>query len=578
MGNDIFEALGLDRNPFSMAADTDGYFHTDTTKQIQDEIAFGILSRKGFLLLTGEVGVGKTSLLYQLLRRLEPENLVTSWIFNTMLNKEELLHAIARDYGIEAPKTANVAQLIDLLQAFLVEQNAKDRNCAIIVDEAHNLSLPAMEALRMLSNLEVSGKKLVQILLVGQPELKERLDEQKLRQLRSRISIFKDLREFTREESGQYVNYKLASAKSQFRLGKPALKVLYMATHGNTRMINLVMERALYAAVAFGERDLTPKVLKAAVAEIATCQVEVAQRLARKGRIVRRVVSAAACALFIVGALFPSIPMEHGSVSPAGFVTAKIMALTPADDPAPVQKMDASDAVAALQAQAGDTNSMKADAPADAKAEVAPKTAAKPAPEEPRLVASIAETGGDAGKSANNTLTHSSKIETSLDKAQKGSESPKVLPGYIEFLKPIGLESLGPKFAKAVDLKQIDVIEEVLPGGVQALKLDRLPANSDIEFTAFPWKKTVGENPSWLVLWRAPFAIKDFYYGYRNEDILTLQRMLKRLGYYWGPDDGMVGPVTWRAINGFQKDMKLKRTMWPDPETVFWLNVMSKQS
>lgn len=71
--------------------------------------------------------------------------------------------------------------------------------------------------------------------------------------------------------------------------------------------------------------------------------------------------------------------------------------------------------------------------------------------------------------------------------------------------------------------------------------------------------------------------MKDFYYGYRHEDILVLQRMLKKLGYYWGPDDGMVGPVTWRAINSFQKDMKLKRTMWPDPETVFWLNVMSKQ-
>ena len=85
-----------------------------------------------------------------------------------MLNKEELLLAIARDFGLDAPKTANVAQLIELLQHFLVEQNASEKNCAIIVDEAHNLSLPALEALRMLSNLEAKGRKLVQILLVGQ--------------------------------------------------------------------------------------------------------------------------------------------------------------------------------------------------------------------------------------------------------------------------------------------------------------------------------------------------------------------------------------------------------------------------
>lgn len=158
MTKDIFEALGLDKNPFSMAADTEGYFHTDATKQILDELAFGILSRKGFLLLTGEVGVGKTSLLYQLLKRLEDERLVTSWIFNTMLNKEELLLAIARDFSLDPPKTANVAQLIEILQAYLVEQNAQNNNCAIIVDEAHNLSLPALEALRMLSNLEAGGR------------------------------------------------------------------------------------------------------------------------------------------------------------------------------------------------------------------------------------------------------------------------------------------------------------------------------------------------------------------------------------------------------------------------------------
>ncbi|WP_461210034.1 AAA family ATPase [Desulfocurvus sp. DL9XJH121] len=664
MTTDIFEALGLDRNPFSMAADTQGYFHTDTTKQILDELSFGILSRKGFLLLTGEVGVGKTSLLYQLLRRLEHENLVTSWIFNTMLNKEELLHAIARDFGLDAPKSANVAQLIDLLQGYLVEQNAQDKNCAIIVDEAHNLSLPAMEALRMLSNLEVSGRKLVQILLVGQPELKERLDEQKLRQLRSRISIFKDLRAFDLEETGRYVNFKLSSASSQFRLTGAPLKLLFRATCGNTRMINLIMERALYAAVAFGESDFTVKVLRAAVAEIATCQIEVAERMGKGGRLFRYVAVAAGVLLLFAAAFAPYIPGQDGLRSPVALVAAKVSAMRAnaaldevreqarAEAMAKVaaevraETLKKAEAEARAEAEAGALadaqrraeEKAKAEAEAEAKRKAAEKAKAeaeierqaaekaKAEADAERRAAEKAKAEADAERkaaekaeadarakrraaqqavaekqdtripSASNasgaqaaagpsngpenrkvSLTTGPKIATSLDTTTKMPSGAGYDPSYYAFLKPVGLEASVDAFARAVAEKKIGVFEEVLPGGVQALKLDRLPAEKKIPFSAFPWKKTVDENPAWIVLWRPPFVIKDFYYGYRHEDILALQMMLKKLGYYWGPDDGMVGPVTWRAINSFQKDMKLKRTMWPDPETVFWLNVMSRQ-
>lgn len=577
MTSDIFEALGLDRNPFSMAADTEGYFHTDATKQILDELAFGILSRKGFLLLAGEVGVGKTSLLYQLLRRLEGENLVTSWIFNTMLNKEELLHAIAKDYGLDAPKSANVAQLIDILQGFLVEQNSQDKNCAIIVDEAHNLSLPAMEALRMLSNLEVSGRKLVQILLVGQPELKERLDEQKLRQLRSRISIFRELEAFDPDATGRYVNYKLSSAKSQFRIGGASLKLLYKATEGNTRMINLIMERALYAAVAFGESELTVKVLNAAIAEIASCQIEVAERMGRSRKRVKSFALVATAVLVVAAVVVPYVPSDGGAVSPAGLVVHKVQqAMQKSPEPVVVTKEKTVEAPAVEKktdaepvAQNAERESAPA-APAETESESAQKSVEE-AVEKPTVLAS------KGLESQKVSLTGEVKAATSSVEKETVKSVESFPDTYYNFLKPMGLETKVADFAAAVDSGKIDRLEEVLPGGVQALKLDRLPAKRVVSFTAFPWKKTVNDNPAWLALWHPPFVVKDFYYGYRHEDILVLQRMLKKLGYYWGPDDGMVGPVTWRAINSFQKDMKLKRTMWPDPETVFWLNVMSKQ-
>lgn len=562
MTHDIFQALGLDKNPFSMAADTDGYFHTAATKQILDELAFGILSRKGFLLLTGEVGVGKTSLLYQLLRRLEGEQLETAWIFNTMLNKEELLLAITRDFGIDAPRTANVAGLVDMLQQYLVERNAENKNCAIIVDEAHNLSLPAMEALRMLSNLELQGRKLVQVLLVGQPELKARLDEPKLRQLRSRITIYKELLPFDVDETGRYVNYKLSSASSQFRLSGPPLKVLYRATCGNTRMINLVMERALYASVAFGEKELTVRALDAAVAEIATCQVEVAERIAGYRRRKRMLATAAGVALVVGLAFAPIIPASGGSMSVIRLASTAVGGMSGRVETVSAPVEAASSAVAVLPAV-----QKPADVP-DAKSDVEleTKTSVKAAelPLQDKL-------GSDVQMAAIDTSARAEEAKG------KGTTSPAYPTEYREFLDRAGLEELLPALHKAVAQRKIGILEEVVPEGKQVLKLERLPAQPGIPFASFPWKKLVREEPAWLVVWEPPLVVKDFYYGYRNPDILTLQKMLKRLGYYWGPDDGMVGPVTWRAINGFQKDMKLKRTMWPDPETVFWLTVMSKK-
>lgn len=549
MTKDIFESLGLDKNPFSMAADTEGYFHTDATKQILDELAFGILSRKGFLLLSGEVGVGKTSLLYQLLKRLEDENLVTSWIFNTMLNKEELLLAIARDFSLDPPKTANVAQLIEILQTYLVEQNASNMNCAIIVDEAHNLSLPALEALRMLSNLEAGGRKLVQILLVGQPELKARLDEPKLRQLRSRITIYRELAPFSPEETERYVNFKLSSASSQFRLAKNPAKAVYRATLGNTRMINLIMERALYAAVAYGDRDLSMRAVKAAVAEIATCQVEVADRLCAQRRRAQFWAGAAAAAVLLALALAPLAPTSQGRVSLASLAVDQFMpaARQPA---APVQG-------AAEVKPANETIVAAVD---------------KAAVEEP---AEVAKAASSNAKEFGNALTQAVKNETNTEDAQK-EEQPRGYPkAYREFLEGVGLASMLDVFGSAVEGKSLDAFKRALPSQVQLLEFERLPTEGKAAYASFPWKQHVGAGPAWIVAWRPPLAIKDFYYGYRSPDILEMQRMLKKLGYYWGADDGMVGPVTWRAINEFQKDMKLRRTMWPDPETVFWLVMVS---
>lgn len=254
-------------------------------------------------MLVGEVGVGKTSLLYQFLHSLEGEKLATAWVFNTLLDRKELLLAIARDFGLKVDDRINLARLIEALHNFLLDRYANGFNCAIIVDEAHNLSPETLEALRMLSNLEQEGEKLVQILLVGQPELKEKLDQPNLRQLRSRVGIFLTMDSLNKEETARYVQYKLASVGAEIPVAANAAARLWKATGGNSRMVNLVMERALYGLVAYGASEVDRKIMDEALTEIASYQIEVAARLGMSKR-TRQCVwfGAAATILVLLGA------------------------------------------------------------------------------------------------------------------------------------------------------------------------------------------------------------------------------------------------------------------------------------
>jgi hypothetical protein len=296
------------------------------------------------------------------------------------------------------------------------------------------------------------------------------------------------------------------------------------------------MERALYAAVAFGDRDLSVRALRAAASEIATCQVEVAERLNKKNKVFRVAGAAFAAVVVLLLLTVPYIPSEAGPRSVIRVV------------------------VGSLQKDRPDTIETAEEKPVQ---EEAPKVASKSKPSK------------NIVKNEQASLTKPEESESKITPAQEAKrEYPQE---YKAFLAEAGLTELLPEFAEAVESKKIGVFEQALPNEYQILRLDKLPSETDIEYAAFAWKTHTQDGPSWLTVWRPGIRVQDFYYGYKSEDILALQLRLKKLGYYWGANDGMVGPVTWRAINGFQKDMKLKRTMWPDPETIFWLTVMSEQ-
>ncbi len=332
MLEDILSYFGMSHNPFPVALDPKNYYQTESTKIFLEELLHGIESRKGFLVLVGEVGVGKTSLSLQLLKLLEEKKVPTSWVFNTVFTKEELLFSVARDWGMEPPDDIPFPRLVEAIHHYLLDQNKAGHNCVIIVDEAHNLDATSLEALRMLSNLEFDGRKLVQILLIGQQELHLFLEEPRMRQLLSRVAIFLEHPTLTKPEVKSYVDFKLAKADSQLRLDGRALDRLWESSQGNLRQMNLIMERALYACIALRESSLSSRVLDLAVRDVASCNRLVRKRV-QEGRIKRLALwygLPAILTLILALAFFLS---RGGSKAPAAAETAPAEA-APAAAPA----------------------------------------------------------------------------------------------------------------------------------------------------------------------------------------------------------------------------------------------------
>lgn len=259
--------LRLTRSPFPPTPDAEGYFHTPALERELAEAAHCLLARKGFVLMTGEVGMGKSTFLRRLLDAVEREGAIASVVFNTFLQGPELLAAILRDFGIEAG--ADAAGNISRLNSFLVRRWQDDTTCVVVIDDAQNLSLESLELLRLLSSLESGQEKLLQIVLAGQPELDEQLGRHEIRQLTSRIVKHIRMQPLDAGESERYVEFRLAvaGASGRIRLTPAAHATLYRRSQGNPRRIHLIMDRCLYGIVARGTAQVDAGLVRIAAAE-----------------------------------------------------------------------------------------------------------------------------------------------------------------------------------------------------------------------------------------------------------------------------------------------------------------------
>lgn len=239
--------FGLTEFPFNVTPDPRFIYFTRHHHEALSALLYGVESRRGFIQITGEIGAGKTMLCRTLMEKVG-EKVHSALVFNPKLSEFEILQVIVEDFGI-TPKGKKKKDYFDALNQFLLQELAKGANAIVIIDEAQLLSPRALEQIRLLSNLETATQKLLQIILVGQPELKDLLIRKDLKQLRQRIAIRYHLPEMSREETGGYIAHRLQVAGSQTNyFTEEAMDMIYQLSSGIPRIINVLADRAMLAA------------------------------------------------------------------------------------------------------------------------------------------------------------------------------------------------------------------------------------------------------------------------------------------------------------------------------------------
>jgi general secretion pathway protein A len=308
---------GFTKRPFGLTPDPNFLYLTSGHRDALAQLTYGVEEKKGFILLTGEVGTGKTTLLRTLLSRLPPSTAV-AYVVNSTLSFDELLEYLLADLGV--PKSGpRQAQRLMALYHFLIEQQRAGSNNVLILDEAQNLDLQALEQIRLLSNFETTSEKLVQIVLAGQPELRRRLALPELRQLRQRIALRCTIQPMTPDETRGYIAERLRAAGGSPRLfTADAVQMIITSSRGVPRVVNILCDHCLLAGYANDARHIDAAIARLAIEYFD----EQEDRPAAEGWVTkrRRVVGAAAvlaAAVVSAGAAVMARDSQEGSLTGA---------------------------------------------------------------------------------------------------------------------------------------------------------------------------------------------------------------------------------------------------------------------
>jgi general secretion pathway protein A len=318
---------GLREKPFALSPNPRYLYLSESHREALAHLLYGIEQGEGFIAITGEVGTGKTTLCRTLLERLGPATDV-AFLFNPSRSGMELLQTICQEFGLPVEGLTR-RELHDQLNRFLVERKTAGRRVLLIVDEAQNLSHGTLEQIRLLSNLETSSEKLIQILLLGQPELDAKIDSHRLRQLRQRISVRWMLKPLSARDTQRYVLYRMqvAAGMSRDLFSQAALRRVHRYTRGTPRLINVLCDRALLLGYAEGEGKISARTVREAAREIPDA------RRWRAAGLWRWAAAAAVVAVVVAGGVLgwrwhQGVPILPGAIERA--LSATTMSAAPA--------------------------------------------------------------------------------------------------------------------------------------------------------------------------------------------------------------------------------------------------------
>jgi type II secretory pathway predicted ATPase ExeA len=314
------EHFGLSEVPFRITPHTEFFFSGANRGATLEALVYIVTHDDGIIKVTGEVGSGKTMLCRVLMERL-PANVVIVYLANPSLSRDDILFAIADDLDLKVPDGARTSAVVRLLQSKLIELHAQGRQVAVLIDEAHAMPLETLEEIRLLSNLETSYHKLLQLVIFGQPELDSILARPDMRQLKERITQNFKLEPMLRDDIAEYLEFRMRTAgyRGPTIFSPAAVKLIASASLGLTRRVNILAEKSLLAAFAEGSHEVTPKEVYAAIRD-----TEYTKPLNQPKRRIVVVAAIVAVVAFVVVAFVTSLSRQETTVAPiaSGLVQA----------------------------------------------------------------------------------------------------------------------------------------------------------------------------------------------------------------------------------------------------------------
>jgi len=259
---------GFSEKPFDLTPNPKYLYLSPKHKEVLAHLVYGLQDNNGFLKIIGEVGTGKTMICRSFLQELRTDFSI-AYVFNPAINELELLQTINSELGLPSEMNSK-KKLVDTLNSFLLDERKKGHRVVVIIDEAQALQVKVLDQLRLLSNLETETEKLIQIVLIGQPELDQLLKEKELRQLRQRITISWELFPLNLDETRGYIQHRInvALGKGKVQFARSAVELIYKYSHGIPRMINVLADRSLLIAYTMNTKKITPKIVRPAVKDV----------------------------------------------------------------------------------------------------------------------------------------------------------------------------------------------------------------------------------------------------------------------------------------------------------------------